>query len=148
MSTPSRELSPDAEASSDGVLQSPKAAMIPKSNQLFSRHGIFNQRDIFDDNEILAVSPAVVPEPVSGQGLVVSTEGMDLIPPIDPSPTLVLDSGQPATDLFGGHEHETDAFQGALDEFYYDPNSIAVDPFNWSSSYWNTGEFGRNQVWA
>ena len=96
--------------------------------------------------------PATVgPQPLGGQDIIINTEGaanLDLLPPVDPSPTLVLESGQQPTDPFGVGEVETDAFQGALDEFYYDPNSIAVDPFNWSSSYWNTGDFGRNQVWA
>ena len=145
MSTPSREHSPDVEANSEGVLQSPQAIIVPKSNQLFSRHGIFNQRDIIDDSENLAMPATVDPQPLGGQDLLVSTEGvqhLDLLPPVDPSPTLVLESGQQPTDPFGVSEVETDAFQGALDEFYYDPNSIAVDPFNWSSSYWNTGDFG------
>jgi hypothetical protein len=38
--------------------------------------------------------------------------------------------GEPAQN--GNEEdEEVDAFQGALDEFYYDANSVVVDPFHW-----------------
>lgn len=47
----------------------------------------------------------------------------------------------------GAEEEEVDAFQGALDEFYYDANSVAVDPFHWFANgggrdWGNMGDMG------
>lgn len=127
-------------------------AVLPlNSSQLFSRHGIVDQMDIMDDSEALTMPTTLRGQSLNTPELVDPHEGtqnLDLLPPGDPSSVLGPDGQQAPVDLYNSGEIETDAFQGALDEFYFDPNSIALDPFNWFSSDRNTGDFGRNQIWA
>ncbi len=102
---------------------------------------------LLDDSEVQVLNiPTTLPEPGNLDDNTRSQNNLELLPPVGPSP--MLDLPPSSHDPFYPVENDTDAFQGALDEFYYDPNSLVVDPFNWFPNYWNNSEGGRNQIWA
>ena len=99
---------------------------------------------MLDDSENM--DNAIGGQPASGRVPNDPTQNLDLLPPIDPAPIPSSDNGQPPADIL--NNGETDAFQGALDEFYYNPSSIAIDPYNWFSSSWIASDIGQQQIWT